>query len=164
MADKDSPSLIIRLFGPLDVRCGGAPLRPLRTRKGQWLLALLALRQGREVQREWLAGTLWPDSLESQALYSLRRSLADLRRALGNQAVHLTTPSSRTCRLETRAVYVDVAEFDSLVTRGDPESLEAAIELYRGPLLEGCTEEWALMEQRHREEMLLAALETMAQN
>src|SRR5579862_3550207 len=100
MADKDSPSLIIRLFGPLDVRCGGAPLRPLRTRKGQWLLALLALRQGREVQREWLAGTLWPDSLENQALYSLRRSLVDLRQALGSQAVRIVAPTIHTLCLD----------------------------------------------------------------
>ena len=35
--------LEIRLFGPIDVRVCGQPLR-LRSRKGLWLLALLALR------------------------------------------------------------------------------------------------------------------------
>ena len=49
--DRTEPTLDIRLFGSFDVRVEGRPLRPLRTRKGQWLLALLALRHGREVDR-----------------------------------------------------------------------------------------------------------------
>ena len=72
-------SLEIRLFGPFDVRLDGEPLRPLRSRKGQWILALLALRHDREVARDWLAGTLWPDSDESQALGSLRAGQDELR-------------------------------------------------------------------------------------
>ena len=45
--DSNSESLTIRLFGPLDVRCGGHPLPRLRSRKGEWLLALLILRDDR---------------------------------------------------------------------------------------------------------------------
>jgi len=71
-ADHAIPPLTIHLFGPFEARANGAPLpRPPRgapgTRKVQWLLALLALRHGREVERSWLAGTLWPDSDEPQA-------------------------------------------------------------------------------------------------
>ena len=40
---------------------------PLRSRNGQHLLAL-ALHANREVSRDWLAGTLWPDSREDQAI------------------------------------------------------------------------------------------------
>ena len=43
--------LEIRLFGPMDVRVGPYPLPRLRTRKGLWLLALLALRAGRVCAR-----------------------------------------------------------------------------------------------------------------
>src|SRR4051794_11522565 len=91
--ERSSP-LEIRLFGPWDVRVAGCPLTPLRSRKGQWLLALLPLRHDREVAREWLAGTLWPDSVESQAFYNLRQSLSNLRRALGMEAhrLHSSTP------------------------------------------------------------------------
>src|SRR6266851_1158708 len=60
------PSLAIHLFGPFEVRLHGAPLPRLRFRKGHWLLALLTLRHGREVERAWLAGTLWPNSAHSQ--------------------------------------------------------------------------------------------------
>lgn len=65
-------TLLLRLFGPFEAQVNGEPLPRLRSRKGSWLLALLALRHGREVDRSWLAGTLWPESAEPQALLSLR--------------------------------------------------------------------------------------------
>src|SRR5207248_8361112 len=63
-----APPLAIRLLGPWDVRLHGRSLRPLRSRKGEWLLALLVLHRGRAIARDWLAGTLWPDSPNAQAL------------------------------------------------------------------------------------------------
>jgi hypothetical protein len=52
IAASDQPApLEIRLFGPVQVRVGGAPLPRLRSRKGLWLLALLTLRAGRDVER-----------------------------------------------------------------------------------------------------------------
>ena len=66
MTPVDSP-LRIRMFGPLDVSVEGRPLPRLRSRKGQWLLSLLALRHGSEVDRTWLAGMLWPDVTEARA-------------------------------------------------------------------------------------------------
>ena len=97
MAASEQPpadlSLEIQLFGPIAVRVEGRPLPRLRTRKGQWLLALLVLRSGREVDREWLAATLWPESSERQASANLRLSLTDLRHALGREAVRLSAPS-----------------------------------------------------------------------
>src|SRR5262245_50709834 len=65
--------LFIGLFGPFEVRRNGVPIPRLRTRKGQWLLALLTLRHGHAVERGWLAATLWPDSPDCQAAASLRR-------------------------------------------------------------------------------------------
>lgn len=67
----------------------------LRTRKGQWLLALLALRPGAEVARDWLAGTLWPESAEAVALANLRSVRKDLCRALGAEADRLHCPTAR---------------------------------------------------------------------
>jgi DNA-binding SARP family transcriptional activator len=51
----------ITLFGPMQVRIEGQPLPLMRSRKSLWLLALLTLRHDRPVERDWLAGTLWPD-------------------------------------------------------------------------------------------------------
>src|SRR5439155_3027261 len=41
-------------------------------------------------------------------------------------------------------------------------SLEQAVALYRGPLLEGCVEAWAFQERQVREQAYLTALETLA--
>jgi predicted ATPase len=57
---------------------------------------------------------------------------------------------------------IDVAAFDAALARGDAASLEEAIALYRGPLLEGCTELWACEEREKRETAHLAALEELA--
>ena len=60
--------LTLRLFGPFRAQVGGKPLPRLRTRSLEWLLALLALRHGRAVDRTWLSGTLWTESEAGQAL------------------------------------------------------------------------------------------------
>src|SRR4051794_5029442 len=88
--DEAASALEIRLFGPIEVRIGPRPLPRLRSRMGLWLLALLALRAGRDVERGWLAGTLWPDGNEADGRRSLRQSLHDLRLALGPEAWRLT--------------------------------------------------------------------------
>ena len=154
--------LVLRLFGPFDLRLNGAPLPYLRTRKHQWLLALLALRHDRQVDRDWLAGTLWPESPNSQALYNLRRCLSDLRSALGTQGERLGASAARSIRLSLADASVDVLAFDTAMARGDAASLEEAVSLYRGPLMEGCTLDWVLAERQEREMAYLAALETLA--
>src|ERR1041385_1584496 len=155
-------ALQMRLFGPFQVRLQGVPLPPLRTRKGAWLLALLVLRRDRPVERTWLAGTLWPESGHRESLKSLRESLHDLRKALGSQAARLISPTPGTLRLDLAQAEVDLLAFDAALVRGS-EALEQAIQLYRGPLLEGCTEEWAFAERERREQAYLSTLETLAE-
>jgi predicted ATPase/DNA-binding SARP family transcriptional activator len=162
LPDSAGSPLSIRLFGPCEVRVHGVPLPRLRSRKGYWLLALLALRRGAQVDRAWLAAILWPDSPEPQALGSLRISLKDLRGALGVEASRLRSPTSRTLALDLVGAQVDVLGFDAAVARGDPGSLAAACSLYRGPLLEECAEEWVFQERQARAEAHLAALERLA--
>ena len=89
----------IRLFGGLEALIDSQPLPPLHSRKGRYLLALLALRHDRETERAWLAGVLWPESAESQALFNLRQCLSDLRHALGAEAERVYSPTPRTLRL-----------------------------------------------------------------
>src|SRR5687767_13858079 len=92
--------LTIRMFGPFEVRIGGAPLPPLRSETGKHLFALLVLRHGLQVERSWLAGTLWPDSTAEQAASHLRGYLSDLRAALGAEAKRLVSPSRSTLLLD----------------------------------------------------------------
>lgn len=137
----------------------GSPLPRLHSRKEPWLLALLALQQGAPIERRWLAGILWPDSTAGQ---TLRNCLSDLRRALGPEAARLRSPTRHTLCLDLTGADVDVAAFDQAIASGDPASLERAVGLYRGPLLEGCTEEWAFQERQVREQAYLGALEALA--
>jgi DNA-binding SARP family transcriptional activator len=177
---QPAAQLALSLFGPFEARLHGTPLASLRSRKGEWLLALLALRVGRPVSRDHLAATLWPDSDPGKALYNLRRTLHDLRHTLGDQAWRLGNPEDaddRALALDlTGGADVDVLAFDAALKRGmtngsrtssgniggDPEALADAVERYRGPFLEGCEEPWAQQERAMREEQHRNALERLA--
>src|SRR5438067_181646 len=111
-ADHLEPPLSIRLFGPLEIRLRGAPFPHLRFRKSSWLLALLALNPGRDLERDWLAGLLWPESSGAAALANLRNSLKELRRALGGDACLLQAPRPRTLCLDPTGVWTDAVLFE----------------------------------------------------
>jgi predicted ATPase/DNA-binding SARP family transcriptional activator len=168
----DTPSpLSIQLFGPFEVRLNGRPLPRLKFRKSQAVLAVLVLRHsplppgegpGGGVERDWLAGLLWPEATQPAALHTLRNCLTDLRAALGPEAGRLRSPTPRTLALDLAGASVDVAAFDAALARADPDSLAAAVRLYRGPLLEGRAEEWLFQERQVREQGYLTALEQLA--
>jgi non-specific serine/threonine protein kinase len=163
----EQPLLTLRFLGACDVSVDGAPLPPLRYRKDLWLLALLALRSEREVARDELAALFWPDAEESQARYYLRRSLSNLRHALGSEGRRLLTPSPRTLGLNLSNADCDLLTFDAALVQAavsttPEELLQQAVVLYRGPFLPGCLEEWVLTERNAREQAYLAALERLA--
>jgi predicted ATPase/class 3 adenylate cyclase/Tfp pilus assembly protein PilF len=155
-------SLSIQLFGTFEVQVNGTPLPRLRAHTGDALLALLTLRHNRDVERAWLAGTLLPDSSLSQGLATMRRYLTDLRRALGSEAWRLGSPTTLSLTLDLSGADCDVVAFDAAIAQGDDESLEQAVTLYRGPLLEGWDEEWVFEERQAREQAYLEALESLA--
>jgi predicted ATPase/DNA-binding SARP family transcriptional activator len=147
----------------MQVLVQGQPLPRMRSRKGLWLLALLTLRHDRPVERDWLAGTLWPDMDQSQAFANLRPIVSELRNGLGSQKERLQSPGRHTLRLELSDAEVDVLQFDSAIKSGQLADLEQAIELYKGPLLEGCTEEWVFQERNARELSYLQALQQLGE-
>ncbi len=155
-------TLRFSFFGAFAGELDGAAMPRLRSRKGVWLLALLALRNGREVSREWLTTMLWPDATEAAGSVSLRQSLADLRRALGPHAERIEAPSPRSLRVDLSAEEADLVAFDQAVRRTDPEAAAVAAAAYSGPLLEGCTEEWVGQERDVREQAYLDALQRLA--
>src|SRR5262245_20070864 len=157
-------TLSLRLFGPFEARLGESPLPRLRSQKGEWLLALLALRGETGAHRSWLAGSLWPESEESRALYYLRRELSVLRQALGSEGIRLIAGPGQNLRLDLAGAHCDVRAFDEAISLRDEASLEAAVSLYGGPLLEGCCEEWVTLERGSREQAYLAALERLAES
>lgn len=161
--DSSAPLLAIQMFGPMVVRIQGNPLPPLRSRRGFYLLALLTLRAEREVERRWLAGHLWPDSPDDLGLTNLRRTLADLRVALGPAVNLLEASTQQRLRLrlpesgpeQSRA---DVLLFDRAVEQSD---FPTALSVYTGSLFEGCDEDWLLQERERRTQQFLTAAETL---
>jgi predicted ATPase/DNA-binding SARP family transcriptional activator len=162
VSESISTPLTITLFGPMRVLVEGHPLPRLRSRKALWLLALLALRAGRPVEREWLAGTLWPDIDQGRAATNLRVVLSELRRALGSEGGRLQSPGRHTLLLDLVGADVDLCKFDTAMVSRDQEVLKEAVALYQGPLLEGCSEEWVPQERNVREQECLQALLMLA--
>jgi len=130
-----------------------------RSRKGLWLLALLSLHANHPLSREWVAGALWPESENPRD--NLRRTLTDVRGALGDFGDIVEATVDTVC-LRVPSDHVDALLFDSLVKRDDLSSLEAAISLYRGPLLENCDEPWILIDRERRTSAYIHALEQAA--
>ena len=159
--------LKMRWLGASEVLVGGRFLPPLRYRKDLWLLAYLTLHRDRALPRQEVAALFWPDAGESQALYSLRRSLTNLRRALGPEAGRLLAPSPSTVRLDLTDADCDLLAFEAALARAtgtsEPaEMLQQAVRLYGGPLLPDCREEWVHAERSLREQSYLSALGRLA--
>ena len=129
--------LKVFLFGGF--RVGSEPRARLTVsrRKGQALLALLALRPGTGYAREALTALLWPESGEEEARHSLRQELHALRRALAPARTRALVVDGERIALDPDAVEVDVATFERLSADGRPEALKRAAGLYEGDLMVG---------------------------
>lgn len=121
-------TISVRLFGSPEVVRDGVPAG-VDTRKAVAVLAVLALA-GHPVRRDILAGLLWPDVTQERARGSLRRTLSSLRSLIGAEAV---VADRETVSLALDTKDVDVLSFLELADAAPAE----AVELYRGPLLEG---------------------------
>jgi DNA-binding SARP family transcriptional activator len=149
-----APTVSLFLLGPPRIeRAGAAPA--LKYNRARALLAYLALEPGFHT-RDSLADLLWPQEPTAQGRDKLKRMLFELREALGERCVegdrHVVrlAPSSM--------VWVDALAFEAdtdpvlpapppavgveaeSVARGWRDALDRcarAVELYRGPLLQG---------------------------
>ena len=118
------------------------------------LVAFLVLHAGSGQARQRIAGLLWPESTDAQALTNLRRELHHLRQILGDEPSLVVTPrelcwnDTKTCRVDVRAFDTErkaalvaaAADDDDGILRHAP----AAIAAYRGELLPGVYDDWLL--------------------
>ncbi|MCW2959352.1 MAG: transcriptional activator domain, partial [Solirubrobacterales bacterium] len=140
--------LRVRLLGELAVSADGRAIAPPTCRRAWALLGYLALHPG-PVRRAHVAAVLWPDVLDSSARASLRTTLWELRRALGDEgATALTTTGESVGLAGPPASWTDIGAFDAALHRGCPAD---AVDLCRGDLLDGIDDEWALeVREAHR--------------
>lgn len=131
-----SPKLHLRLLGGFHALLPSGREIALANRKDQGLLAYLALNPDQSHSREKLAHLLWGQFDDASARHSLRQALLSLRRAGVGPAI--TTANRNTVIVRNEAIEVDVYQFLYLAGQKNDASLERAVELYRGDLLEGC--------------------------
>lgn len=95
------------------------------------LLAVLAVARGRPVGRERVIALLWPEHAGDAARHTLSESLYVLRKELG---AGMFVSVGDEIGLSAEVVRSDVAAFEEALDEG---RLEAAVEEYRGPFLDG---------------------------
>ena len=144
----------------------GAPLA-LPTRKAEAVLALLLCRVGEAQPRERLTGLLWGDRGDKQARHSLSQTLTAIRGAIG-EAADPFVAERETVAIAPGAIGADVVDLAMLTERDDLESLRAAADLCRGPLLEGfrihdaAFDEWLSQERARFHQLAVSVLTKLA--
>ena len=83
----------------------------VRSTRAVVLVAFLATHAGSPQPRPRIAGLLWPESTDAQALTNLRRELHHLRQVLGDEPSLVVTPRDL-CWRDTNTCRVDVRIFD----------------------------------------------------
>jgi DNA-binding SARP family transcriptional activator/predicted ATPase len=171
--------LSLSCLGPFQVTLDGQPVTTFKSVKVRALLAYLAVEAGRPHPRQVLAGLLWPDWPDRDALVNLRSALFDLRKAIGDRTASGDREASPPFLLITRDTLqfnaasdhqLDVAAFLELIALGDLPDLEEAVRMYRGSFLEGFSvgdsapfEEWALFTRERLARKMSATLHRLAE-
>ncbi|RLC75358.1 MAG: SARP family transcriptional regulator, partial [Chloroflexi bacterium] len=169
--------LRLMLLGGVRITRGGTPVTGFVSAKAQALLCYLAVT-GRPHFRPALAGLLWGERPEANALMNLRQALTNLRRLFPS---HIIVTRHTVAFNRNTPYWLDVEEFESgtriLESRFRiqdsgfkiPDSLirdlEKTIKLYRGDFLEGfyvrdapTFEEWMLVQRERLRALALQAL------
>lgn len=143
--------LQIRLLGQFDVRVGGKRA-VIPTRAAQSLLAFLALNAGAAQRREKLAGLLFPEMSDDSARNNLRHALWRVRKAISSPSVpeyEYLLAEELTITFNPNADYwLDVAQLERTATTDNSvNELISSLTLYRGELLPGFYDDWAVLER-----------------
>jgi tetratricopeptide (TPR) repeat protein len=137
----------IYTLGRFDILCDGQPLRSSRKAQNKplELIKLLCALGGSAVHPSRVTDILWPEAIGDTAEQALSTTLHRLRTLLKHdQAIQL---EDRHLSLDPHFVWVDALAFDRIAhhpERIDRNSLQTALNRYRGHFLEGELAAWAL--------------------
>ncbi|MCE7986637.1 MAG: hypothetical protein DYG89_36145 [Caldilinea sp. CFX5] len=148
--------LELKLLGSPQILLAGRPVNSLVAAKSQALLFYLAVT-GRPQSRLALAGLLWPDKREADALANLRQALYHLRNALPD---YLAITRLTVALNPAQPCQIDAALFETEVAETNPPAVrQRAVDGYTGEFLAGFQvdeaepfEAWAVVirERLHR--------------
>ena len=161
-----APSLVrLSSLGPFEVQCGGEtiPDRTWRTQRTRYLFAFLGYEWGRQWHEEILLDALWTESEspDKKGLYWSTSAIRRIFKSLGFQAEVIERVGETLRANPAISIWHDVnvlekhfASAQTAFEKGETDrtkaELTAALEVYRGPYLEGCYLDWAL---RRRQEL-----------
>jgi len=178
--------LELSFLGPFEVTLDGEPVTGFVTDKVRALLTYLAVEGHQPHRREALAGLLWSDYADSDALASMRQSIHKLRQALGEgkqtdlPPFLLVTP--QTVQLDSDTYRLDVEEFSALVDACHSHRhrkieycstcharFRRAAPMYRGDFLAGfllqdsqAFDEWLVLKRERLRRQALDVFQSMA--
>jgi len=161
-------SLRLKLLGSFEARRSTGQTVEISGKKGQALLAYLALHLGKSLPREKLVNLLWSDRGEAQARGSLRQVLVALRRDLEGIDPAPLLFERDAITADAGAISADVGEFQWLAASSAPDDLRQAATLYEGEFLDGLAirdpafEEWLSGEQGRLREIAISVLDRLA--
>ena len=133
----------------------------LPSKKLAGLLAYLACTAPQPQPRERLSTLLWGSHFDVQAKQNLRQALFRLRKVLGQDAIE---SDGEVVSLNAAAVLCDVSRFEALVRDGGRDALRAAVDLYRGRLIDDVAiseegwNEWLTGERERLLELAVGAM------
>ena len=146
-------TLRVSLLGEQAITGAGNGARA-RSSRAVALVGFLAAHAGSPQPRQRIAGLFWPDSTDAQALTNLRRELHQLRQVLAGEPSLVVTSTdlcwrdTETCRVDLRVFDVERGAALAAAAGGDDDGVLAhaarAIAEYRGDLLPGVYDDWAL--------------------
>ncbi len=157
--------LALELFGGFHLFDPGRRLVRVPDRRARGLIAYLAVAE-RAVSRLTLAQLLCLDGDEQDQRAALRQAVYVARKATAQPDLVVTLEDQ--IGLNEALLESDARRFQAAIARGDPESLSAAVELYRGPLLAGerspsaAFEDWLAGRRSELLEQVLKALLALA--
>jgi DNA-binding SARP family transcriptional activator len=167
--------LTVRLFGKFQLeQSHGVCEAP--GGKALELLCYLMLHRHQQHRREALAALLWPDCETSKSKKYLRQVVWQMRTALHAALRHplyeiLSIGADSILMDGDGVLQIDVDTFEKAyqqespagkqMSAADAHALHQAVQLYRGDLLEGCYEDWCLLERERLQNSYLSMLEKL---
>jgi DNA-binding SARP family transcriptional activator len=162
--EASSGLIRIHTLGRFGIQVDGSVLQfaGKSQRKPQELLKALIAFGSRDVPTERLIDCLWPDAAGDSAADALKTTLYRLRKLLQHHtALRL---NDRHLSLATEYVWVDSLAFEDIAHQLkslDIEALMRALQIYRGPFLDGESEAWVLSYRERLRTEYLAAVERL---
>ncbi len=162
-------SLKLQLLGQFRAESGAGGTLAIASKKGQALIAYLALTASQRHSRDKLAMLLWSDRPDDRARHSLRQCVLTLRKVLGREAESALLADDEGLSLDTADVEVDAWAFEQAVAARAPADLERAMALYGGDLLEDLNarseefEVWLRAERARFRNLAVEALAALAE-